>query len=287
MRVRGCRSFITICAVSALVLCVPAFLQAAMVIGHRGMGKANKTIPENSLTALVFALAVGADAVEFDVQLTKDGEAVLAHDQKLERLSSGRGCIARTSYAAIEKLRMKDGSGTIHPAERISTLAMALEAVKPFVRDDAPFVADIHIKVYDGLRGDWGGMSGCPKTKYRRLVRKTIEEVRRAGLTGKVLLSAFDERALDYARKLEPAVKLGVLSFFSKRYIVDRAAAKKYDAVVLNWENAGKSIFKYARSAGLLAFMWFSRTDTDRADRFALSRTDGVITDRVQKLAGR
>ena len=51
-------------------------------IAHRGFkGK----YPENTLLAFEKAIDVGADGVEFDVQLTKDGEVVIIHDETLDR----------------------------------------------------------------------------------------------------------------------------------------------------------------------------------------------------------
>ena len=68
-------------------------------VGHRG------TIvwgPENTIPAFETALAMGADAVEMDVQETKDGELILMHDATLDRTTDCRGEVAQKSWAEIK-----------------------------------------------------------------------------------------------------------------------------------------------------------------------------------------
>jgi len=57
------------------------------VYGHRGV---RDIAPENTLLAFDVALAKGADGIEFDVQVTRDGTAVVFHDASLERMTGGR-----------------------------------------------------------------------------------------------------------------------------------------------------------------------------------------------------
>src|SRR5687768_14602657 len=61
------------------------------IIAHRG---ASKHAPENTLAALSAALDLGADGVEFDVQLAKDGVPVVIHDYDLKRTAGRAECVA-------------------------------------------------------------------------------------------------------------------------------------------------------------------------------------------------
>ena len=93
------------------------------VIGHRG---AAAVAPENTLASLRRAKELGAGWVEFDVKLTRDGAAVLIHDERLERTTDGRGEVARTTLAELRKL---DAGAWFDPAfagERVPTLGDAL-----------------------------------------------------------------------------------------------------------------------------------------------------------------
>ena len=57
---------------------------------HRG---ASAYAPENTLEAFRLAAEMGADGVELDVQLSRDGELVVAHDETIDRVSNGTGYI--------------------------------------------------------------------------------------------------------------------------------------------------------------------------------------------------
>ena len=72
------------------------------VIGHRG-NRAHA--PENTLESLQEAVALGVDAVEFDVQVSSDGVLLLMHDLTIDRTTSGGGAVATQTFAA---LRMHD-----------------------------------------------------------------------------------------------------------------------------------------------------------------------------------
>ena len=66
---------------------------ARPVIGHRG-NRAHA--PENTLESFLEALALGADALEFDLQLSRDGQLVVFHDATLERTTDGHGAVEQT-----------------------------------------------------------------------------------------------------------------------------------------------------------------------------------------------
>lgn len=88
-------------------------LEGPVVFGHRG---ASGERPENTLASFEHALAQGAQVIETDVQLTRDGEVVLLHDANVARTTDGRGDVAELSAAELERLdagfqfRALDGS---------------------------------------------------------------------------------------------------------------------------------------------------------------------------------
>ena len=69
-----------------------------LVIAHRG---ASGTRPENTLAAFRHAVALGADMIELDVQLTRDGEVVVIHDTSLDRTTDGQGPVAARELGKI------------------------------------------------------------------------------------------------------------------------------------------------------------------------------------------
>lgn len=81
---------------------------APLVFAHRGSSEA---LPEHTLAAYQRAINEGADGLECDVRLTRDGQLVCVHDRRLERVSNGSGVIARLSLAELDRLDF----GSWHP----------------------------------------------------------------------------------------------------------------------------------------------------------------------------
>ncbi|WP_121194343.1 glycerophosphodiester phosphodiesterase [Motilibacter peucedani] len=72
-----------------------------LVVAHRG---ASADVPEHTLAAYAKALADGADGLECDVRLTRDGHLVCVHDRRVDRTSDGRGVVSTLELADLEQL---------------------------------------------------------------------------------------------------------------------------------------------------------------------------------------
>jgi glycerophosphoryl diester phosphodiesterase len=72
-----------------------------MVVAHRG---ASSTVAEHTLAAYESAITSGADALECDVRLTKDGHLVCVHDRTVNRTSDGTGVVSELDLAALEAM---------------------------------------------------------------------------------------------------------------------------------------------------------------------------------------
>src|SRR5215813_10685404 len=72
-----------------------------LIIGHRG---ASAVVPENTMAAFREAIAAGADGIEFDVRLTRDGVPVIIHDDSLRRTSGLSQRIAALTWSRLEQL---------------------------------------------------------------------------------------------------------------------------------------------------------------------------------------
>src|ERR1700727_1308290 len=79
------------------------------VVAHRG---ASAALPEHTLAAYDLALREGADGVECDVRLTRDGHLVCVHDRKLDRTSSGAGLVSMMTLAQLRELEFGSGHGS-------------------------------------------------------------------------------------------------------------------------------------------------------------------------------
>lgn len=106
------------------------------IVAHRGCWSA---APENSIAAIEHCRRIGVEAVEIDVQLTRDGQLVVFHDRELERMTDGFGLLADYTYAELSQLHLKERDGvgsdiTGYPfltRHRIPLLSDLFEAAGP------------------------------------------------------------------------------------------------------------------------------------------------------------
>lgn len=101
-----------------------------ITVAHRGCWE---VAPENSIAAIDACVALGIDAVENDVRHTRDGVAVIMHDDTVDRTTNGHGRVADLSWADLSGLHLRTrngGAGAALTAERIPTLDAYIAAAK-------------------------------------------------------------------------------------------------------------------------------------------------------------
>ena len=186
-----------------------------LVIAHRG-DSANR--PENTLASFASALAIGADFVEFDVQLTKDGHVVVIHDPTLERTTDGAGRVKELTLAELRKVSAgyPQRFGDQYRGERVPTLSEVLG----LLRDRA--IAMIEIKP-DAVTTDVEG----------GIEAHTISELRKAGMEAQAALISFARPALLRCREMAPEIKRGHLFYRAEVADVVAGARETASTVVL------------------------------------------------------
>ncbi|MGA7265114.1 MAG: glycerophosphodiester phosphodiesterase [Stellaceae bacterium] len=161
------------------------------VIGHRG---AAAYAPENTLAGLRKAKALGCRWVEFDVRLTGDSQAVLLHDNRLERTTSGRGRVSALSLAAV---RRHDAGQWFHSSfagERVPRLEEALMLVA-----ELGLGANVELKAARGKEAATGVV-------VAELLARTWPAD-----PAQLLISSFQHGALAAARDQAPHIARGIL----------------------------------------------------------------------------
>lgn len=158
------------------------------VIGHRG---AAGHAPENTLVSLQKAAELGARWVEFDTKLTRDGAAVLFHDDTLERTTDGHGVVAETTLADLGKLDAGtwfDGdSRGAFAGEPVPTLVDAMAALARL-----GLGANVEIKPSPGREAETGRVvAGVLKSSWPETLPAP-------------LISSFHAEALAAARHMAP-----------------------------------------------------------------------------------
>lgn len=161
----------------------------AKVFAHRGF---SEIAPENTLSAFEKAMEAKADGVELDVHLSRDGQVIVMHDEKVDRTTDGTGWIKDLSLTELKQL---DGGSWFHPSfenEPVPTLGEVLEVLAGF-----PVVINIELKnamiLYPGLE------------------ERVISEIKRFGVKDRVILSSFRQESLSAVKKACPRIQTGAL----------------------------------------------------------------------------
>ncbi len=98
-----------------------------VTIAHRG---ASRVAPEGTAVAIRQALALRAEMIELDVQLTRDRRLVIFHDERLERTTDGRGRVAAWSFRELGRLDHGSWFGPEFSGERILLVSQALRMIR-------------------------------------------------------------------------------------------------------------------------------------------------------------
>jgi glycerophosphoryl diester phosphodiesterase len=186
---RGLRAgTLTLAVILALVSVASA--AAPLIAAHRG-GAA--LWPENSLLAFRSALALGVDALEFDLHLTRDDELVVIHDPRLERTTTATGVVRARSLAEIRSAQLKSRDGQV-TAECVPTLAEVLDLVRGTTVEVLP-----EIKV------------GADGLAYPGIEEKVLAVLRARGLLGRATIQAFQPDTVRRLHALEPEARTMLL----------------------------------------------------------------------------
>jgi glycerophosphoryl diester phosphodiesterase len=207
------------------------------VIAHRG-DSAHR--PENTLASFRNALAIGAEFLELDVQLSKDGEAVVLHDGTLDRTTDGHGPVGAQTLAELKRLSAgyPERFGTAHAGERIPTLAEALALAHGRARVMIEFKKESILE------------SGA-------LEARVIALVREAGMANDVVLISFERRALARLRSLDPAIRRGHLFYrATPEEVVAGAREVETDIVMPEKTMLSDALVRACREAGLKPATW-------------------------------
>ena len=130
----------------------PSRLRAliAKPFAHRGLH--GPGVLENSRAAFEAAIAAG-HGIELDVQVSRDGQAMVIHDYALERLTEGAGRVCGLVAAELEKIRLRSGNETVPTLPAVLALIAGRAPLLIEVKSPGRRVAALSGAVRDALRG--------------------------------------------------------------------------------------------------------------------------------------
>jgi glycerophosphoryl diester phosphodiesterase len=255
------------CLLLALLIATAA--QGAEIIAHRG---ASHDFPENTVAAFQRAWQDGADAVEIDIYLTKDGKIAVIHDKTTKRTTGVALKIADSTLAELQQLDAGTWKGAAWKGERIPTLAQAIATVPSGKR------LFIEIK--------------CGPEVLPELGRVIKESGRPAA---ELVLIGFNYETMQQAKEQFPQLTVYWVGASKKRAkgkipsideLISEAKAAHLDGLDLSYHFVlDRAAIARVHQAGLKLFIW-TVNDAHVAQALVALGVDGITTDRAGWLRG-
>lgn len=221
------------------------------LIAHRG-GPAYA--PENTLAAFRSAIAIGADWIEMDIQMTKDGALIVMHDETVDRTTNGTGRVKDLTLEQI--LALDAGNG-----EQVPTFEEVIALAKKARVGILPEAKSPHL--YPGIGAE--------------MVQAIVE----ADYVEKTVIQSFDPQTLNTIKALDPDIQvcplygLGTLSLSGPQPGEANVLCSMAEMVILNpW------MIKQAHAERRQVFVWFGVIEYPVVMRFVLALgADGLMVD--------
>ena len=245
-----------------------------MIVAHRG---SSAQAPENTLPAFQLAWEQGADAIEGDFQLTKDGHIICFHDKDTKRLAGQPLTIAN---ATLEELRQLD-VGSIQPQAEVDTLRTWSGDKFQGVR--IPAIAEVFATVPPGKKMFIEIKCGP------EIIDPLLRELASSGLTpDQVVVIAFDSAMLKSLKERDPKWQTAWLCSFGKRAngkplqvpakVFTTLKEIKAHALMSGRGDVDKDLLDKIRAAGIEHYVW-TINDPKLAATYRAQGVDAIVTD--------
>lgn len=218
-----------------------------LVIGHRG---AAGLAPENSLEAMRAGRDVGADMLEFDVQLTRDKVLVVVHDSHLLRTHKKRKYVRWSTHESIQQ--------AIDKGHQIATLEQVLDEFFGVI------LLNLELK-------------GCG-TAYYVLNLLKDRYVKKSDDWNNVLISSFRINELKTARKISSKAQLAMLHNRNPFTYIAWQRSLEFSAVGFNRLYKNRLATDIAKKAGIFTYVYTVNQPASML-RLAEEDIDGIVTD--------
>ena len=222
-----------------------------MIIAHRG---ASAVAPENTLAAFARALADGADGIELDVRLSRDGVPVVIHDETLLRTGLLKGVVAEMAASELGKVDVGSWFNRAHPkqareeyaGECVPTLG---EVFRLFQDRDARLYIEIKTGANEG---------------FAELTQTVAQLIRKHKLHSRVVVVSFDLAAIANIKRIDSAIRTGALfepkrkpaTLARKRPMIEAAIDHGANEILLHRSISTRSAVRLATDNDLAVVVW-------------------------------
>lgn len=157
---------------------------------HRGC---SQMYPENTLLAFEKAAEIkGLTGIELDIQLTKDGQLVVIHDERVDRTTEGSGFVRDYTLAGLKRLHIY---ADINSSQTIPTMEEVFDLLEAKLKTGLKLNIELKNSIYP----------------YEGMEEKIVEMVHRRGLQDAVVYSSFYAKSLSRVRILDENAEIGIL----------------------------------------------------------------------------
>lgn len=132
------------------------------------------------------------EGIELDIQLTKDGEVVVIHDERVDRTTEGIGYVKDYTLSELKRLHIYAGAKT---SQSIPTMDEVFDLLEPKLKKGMKLNIELKNSVYP----------------YKGMEEKIVEMVHKRGLEESVIYSSFYALSLEKIRGLDSKAKIGIL----------------------------------------------------------------------------
>lgn len=220
-----------------------------LIIGHRG---ASAVAPENTMGAFRKAIEVGADGIEFDVRLSRDGVPVVIHDETLHR--TGRRSDYVSCLAAEELQQVNVGKWF---GNRRNSADDYVDETVPTLRQLLDYSSSVDAVLYLELK--------CRREETSQIASITCDLLANYRVAEQVIIECFDLPVIQEVKRVAPHLKTAALFqprisrphlWSSSASLIDEAHAVGADEIALHHKLADDRTIESAHSAGLKVVIW-------------------------------
>ena len=220
-----------------------------LIIAHRG---ASALAPENTLAAFRRAIADGAEGIEFDVRLTKDGVPVVFHDAKLKRIV---GCDSRVVELTAAELQRFDAGSWFNRAFPEKANAVFTNEIVPTLAEVLDFLADFKGLIYIELKGK--------DAEIPALVRAVCRQIKNSALLPQIIVKSFKLASIPEIRLFCPQATTAALFapkimniLRKEKYLLKIAKSLGADQVSVHYSLATRHLTEKAAALNLPVTIW-------------------------------
>lgn len=230
----------------------------ARKVAHRG---AAGSCPENTMIAFEHAVAMGADMIELDIQLTKDQQIVVIHDATINRTTNGKGRVCQYTYEELCRFDAGSWFSTAFRGERIPLLNDVLRMFSHQV----------------------GIVIELKKPENNPGIETLLSALLQQYPTESIIIQSFNQGSLRQMKKLSPAINTALLVNYplNKKDII--TIATEFEYVSLKWTMVNKKVMTAIKQAHLRTIVWTINTEKQLA-KVRNWEINAIVTDHLQLL---